>query len=251
MVASFYRFVPMPDYREKREEIKAIAVRHRIMGTVLLAPEGINSTICGSPSDVSRFFLELAGDARLADFEMRVSYCELPPFGRLKVRLKKEIVRMKVENIDPVHEVGEYVQPSDWNALISSPDVVVIDVRNDYETEQGTFRGAIDPKTEFFSDFPAFVSENLTDKSKVIATFCTGGIRCEKATAYLRRLGFENVKHLKGGILNYLEQIPPEESLWEGKCFVFDDRGAVDGDLQPSNQESTLDAPWPRRRAVE
>jgi len=234
LVAAYYRFVHLPDYRELQTRIKAIAESYGILGTILLAEEGINSTICGESQSVHAYFNELAQDSRFQDLEKRFSVCPVRPFGKLKVRLKKEIVRMNIPEADPHRGVGDYVAPQDWNALIQSPNVVTIDVRNVYETEMGTFEGAIDPRTEFFSEFPKFVSENLVDKDQVIATFCTGGIRCERATAYLRQQGYRNVRHLKGGILNYLEQIPQDQSLWKGNCFVFDDRRSVDDTLTPA-----------------
>ncbi len=243
LVAAYYRFVHLPDYRELREPIRLLAERLGILGTILLAEEGINSTICGEPEQVQSYFEELGKDARFRDFEKRLSFCETRPFLKLKVRLKKEIVRMNIPEADPNHGVGEYVSPADWNDLIRSPEVVTIDVRNTYETEIGTFEGAIDPRTDFFSEFPKFVSENLKNKDQVIATFCTGGIRCERATAYLRQQGFKNVKHLKGGILNYLEQVSPEESLWKGTCFVFDHRRSVDDSLAAAGEGTPLASP--------
>jgi UPF0176 protein len=240
LVAAYYRFVHLPDFRDLREPIRELAQRLGILGTVLVAEEGINSTVCGSPNAVEEFFEELGRDARLKDFDKRLSYCDRAPFAKLKVRLKREIVRMNVPEADPKQLVGEYVSPSDWNDLIRSPGVLTIDVRNSYETEIGTFEGAVDPHTDFFSEFPKFVEDNLLNKDQTIATFCTGGIRCERATAYLRQQGFTNVKHLKGGILNYLETIDASDSLWKGTCFVFDHRRSVDDGVQSFGEGKKL-----------
>jgi UPF0176 protein len=176
----------------------------------------------------------LRSDPRLQSLEHKESYSDRIPFQRLKVRLKKEIVKMGVPTIDPTRTVGTYVEPKDWNALIADPTTIVIDTRNNYEVELGTFQGAIDPNLEIFSEFPSYVEQNLNPESHPkIAMFCTGGIRCEKASAFMLEQGFTEVYHLKGGILKYLEEVPPEESLWQGECFVFDDRRSVDAQLSP------------------
>ena len=241
-VATFYRFVDLPDCHELREPIFQMAERHGLLGTILLATEGINSTISGSREDLARFFLDLAEDARFEAMEVKYSGCEQHPFGRLRVRIKKEIVRMKAQRANPNDGVGEYVEPRAWNDLIKDPRTLTIDVRNDYEVAEGTFSGAINPKTGDFWEFPDWVEVNLTDKDQPLAMFCTGGIRCERATAYLVARGFRHVHHLKGGILNYLEKVPKEESLWQGDCFVFDDRRAVDHDLCPAREGSGTEA---------
>lgn len=241
-VATFYRFVDLPDYRELREPIRTLAERHRLRGTFLLAEEGFNSTLSGEHTDLEAFFQELGQDRRFEGLEVKYSECAEHPFGRLRVRLKKEIVRMKAADADPRKGVGIYVPPEEWNSLISSPDVLTIDVRNDYEVEVGTFEGAVDPHTADFWEFPAWVEQNLTKKEQKLALFCTGGIRCERATAYLIARGFTQVHHLKGGILNYLDRVPSEESMWKGECFVFDDRWSVDHDLKATHSGSGREA---------
>ena len=228
VVAALYKFAKLPDYRDMRGGLLDFCVAHGLKGTLLLAAEGINGTIAGTRAGVNALLSLLQADARLADIEHKVSYVDTLPFYRMKVRLKKEIVTLGVPGIDPNEKVGAHVAPEDWNALISDPDVVLIDTRNGYEYDIGTFRGAIDPHTTTFREFPAYVRKNLDPaKHKKIALFCTGGIRCEKATAFMLEQGFETVYHLRGGILKYLEKIPAEKSLWAGECFVFDQRVAV------------------------
>ena len=237
-VVTFYRFVQLPDFRQLKPIITEAAGALGIKGTVLLAEEGINSTIAGSEIEVAAFFDWMNKDPRLADMERKTSECKERPFSRLKVRLKTEIVRMRAPEAQPHLGVGQYIDPRDWNKVIQDPGTTVVDVRNRYETEVGTFEGAIDPETDEFSEFPAYAAQALTDKDKPVALFCTGGIRCEKATAYLIQHGYTNVMHLKGGILNYLAQVPQEESLWRGTCFVFDDRRAVDHNLRDVREET-------------
>ncbi len=206
---------------------------NEVRGTLLLALEGINGTIAGSQQGMDNVLAWLQSDSRLADLSTKNSYTELSPFKRSKVKLKKEIVTMGVEGIDPKQVVGTYVKPKDWNALISDPDVVLVDTRNDYEIEIGTFKNAIDPNTKTFREFPQYVADNLDPKKhKKVAMYCTGGIRCEKSTAYMKEQGFEEVYHLEGGILKYLEEVPEDNTLWEGECFVFDDRVAVNHQLE-------------------
>jgi len=203
-------------------------LEHDLKGTLLLAEEGINGTVAGSRTGIDALISYLKQDARLAAIEHKESYADEMPFYRMKVRLKKEIVTMGVPGINPNEKVGTYVAPENWNALISDPDVVLIDTRNDYEYDIGTFKGALDPHTTTFREFPQYVASNLDPaKHKKVAMFCTGGIRCEKASAFMMEQGFEEVYHLQGGILKYLENVPKEESLWEGECFVFDQRVAV------------------------
>ena len=229
VVTALYKFVSLPDYREMQPRLLDFCKQHGIFGTLLLAKEGINGTVAGTGEAIAAFHAFLKSDPRLADIEHKESRSAENPFNRMKVRLKKEIVTMGVPGVDPNEVVGDYVMPSDWNALISDPDTVLIDTRNDYEVAIGTFKGAIDPDTVNFRDFPAWFRENkdrFHNKPK-IAMFCTGGIRCEKATAFVKAEGFEEVYHLKGGILKYLEEVPEEESLWEGECFVFDNRVSV------------------------
>lgn len=233
VVAALYKFVKLPDYETLVPRLKEVCDSLDIKGTLLLAEEGINGTVSGSRAGIDGLVAFLNADGRFAGLSYKESFYEEQPFYRMKVKLKKEIVTMGVTGIDPQKIVGTYVKPRDWNALISDPDVVVIDTRNSYEYEIGTFERALDPKTETFREFPAYVAENLDPaKHKKVAMFCTGGIRCEKSTAYLKEQGFEEVYHLEGGILKYLEEVPEEESLWRGECFVFDNRVAVNHKLE-------------------
>jgi len=225
VVATFYHFANLPDYKEMQPVLKDFCDRHHLKGTILLAQEGINSTIVGSRGGIDTLLSYLRSDNRFQCLEHKESYCQVMPFQKMRVRLKKEIVTLGMPGIDPNQEVGKYVEPKDWNTLISDPEVVVIDTRNIYEVKLGTFEGAIDPQITTFGQFPNYVAENLSpDKEQKVAMFCTGGIRCEKASAYLLAQGFKEVYHLKGGILKYLAEVPSEESLWKGECFVFDDR---------------------------
>ncbi len=231
-ISALYKFVSLPNFKEIREPLRQKMEDLAIRGTLLLAHEGINGTIAGPNASIKALFTWLAQYEGLNNIVSKESYSDFPPFKRTKVKLKKEIVTMGVEDIDPNTCVGEYVEPKDWNSLISRDDVVLVDTRNDYEYEIGTFKDAINPETETFREFPEYVQKNLDpNKHKSVAMFCTGGIRCEKSTALLKKYGFEKVYHLKGGILKYLEDVPAEESLWEGECFVFDDRVAVKHDL--------------------
>ncbi|MEL0035895.1 MAG: rhodanese-related sulfurtransferase, partial [Gammaproteobacteria bacterium] len=231
-------FVELKDFVELRQPLLDEMTDKEICGTLLLAREGINGTVAGSPENIDALLAWLNKDERLNPIETKQSYTEEKPFKRTKVKLKKEIVTMGVEDIDPNKSVGTYVQAKDWNELIQSPDVVLVDTRNEYEYEVGTFKDAVNPHTESFREFPDYVKENLDpNKHKRVAMFCTGGIRCEKSTAYLKQQGFEEVYHLKGGILQYLEDVPKEESLWEGECFVFDDRVTVNHDLEPGGYD--------------
>jgi UPF0176 protein len=208
------------------------------MGTILLAREGINGTIGGPEQSVLRLLERLRSDPRLAGLQAKFSWTRKEPFHRMKVRLKKEIVSLGVPGVDPLEAVGEYVAPEDWNELIRREDVRVIDTRNDYEVHLGTFAGAENPATDSFREFPAWAREQLNpEKDEHVAMFCTGGIRCEKSTAYLKAMGFKHVYHLQGGILNYLENVPEKDSLWEGDCFVFDNRVTVDHALQEGDVE--------------
>lgn len=233
VVAALYKFVALLDYRAMAPRLKDYCDQLGLKGTLLLAEEGINGTIAGTREAIDALLDHLKSDARFRGLEHKESYYEGMPFYRMKVKLKQEIVTMGVEGIDPQEIVGTYVKPQDWNALISDPEVLLIDTRNHYEYSIGTFVGAVDPQTETFREFPAYVAENLDPaKHKKIAMFCTGGIRCEKSTAYLKGQGFNEVYHLEGGILKYLEEVPEEESLWRGECFVFDNRVAVNHSLQ-------------------
>ncbi len=232
VVAALYRFVTLDDFEALREPLLAVCQEQGVKGTLLLAHEGINGTIAGSRAGIDAVIAWLRADERLADLSWKESYDEAQPFYRMKVKLKKEIVTMGVSDVDPNEVVGTYVKPTDWNALISDPDVLLIDTRNDYEVEIGTFKGAVDPHTKTFREFPDYVKQNVDPaRHKKVAMFCTGGIRCEKASSYMKQQGFEEVYHLEGGILKYLEEVPQEQSLWQGECFVFDNRVTVKHDL--------------------
>lgn len=234
VVAALYKFAALPDYREKKSPLLHHCLKNGIKGTLLLASEGINGTVAGTRAAIDSLLAYIKSDPRLADLDHKESYCDNQPFYRTRVKLKKEIVTLGVPGIDPTKTVGTYVNPQDWNELISDPDVLVVDTRNNYEVGIGTFKNAINPETTTFREFPEFVQNKLkANKDQKIAMFCTGGIRCEKSTAFMLQQGFKNVFHLKGGILKYLEEIPAENSLWEGECFVFDNRVAVNKDLSP------------------
>ena len=245
-VCAMYKFVRLENFEEIRQPLLTLMENNDVRGTLLLALEGINGTIAGPQAGIEAVLHFLNSDERINPISTKTSYNEENPFQRTKVKLKKEIVTMGVEGIDPNHVVGTYVQPKDWNALISDPDVVLVDTRNDYEVEIGTFKGAIDPKTETFREFPQYVADNLDkNKHKKVAMFCTGGIRCEKSTAYMKEQGFEEVYHLEGGILQYLEDVPKEESMWEGECFVFDGRVAVNHDLEQGQYDQCFACRFP------
>ncbi|MCD8523900.1 MAG: rhodanese-related sulfurtransferase [Saccharospirillaceae bacterium] len=238
VVCAMYKFVTLDNFKDLRQPLLEEMLRLDVKGTLLLAAEGINGTVAGSREGIDALLDYLRRDERLKDIDHKESYDDDMPFYRTKVKLKKEIVTLGVEGIDPKRVVGTYVKPADWNALISDPDVVLVDTRNDYEVEIGTFKGALDPRTKTFREFPQYVKENLDPaKNKKVAMFCTGGIRCEKSTAYLKEQGFDEVYHLEGGILKYLEEIPQEESLWEGECFVFDNRVTVNHQLEKGHYD--------------
>jgi UPF0176 protein len=238
VVAALYKFVSLPDFAEKQDPLLSYCQSQGIKGTILLAAEGINGTIAGSRQGVDSVLAFLRSDPRLADLEHKESYSQTQPFERLKVRLKAEIVTMGLPEVDPNQQVGTYVSPQEWNDLICDPEVIVIDTRNDYEVNIGTFKTAQNPQTKSFREFPEYVSKNLDpNQHKKVALFCTGGIRCEKASAFMLSQGFTEVYHLKGGILKYLESVPAEESLWEGECFVFDERVAVRHGLELGSHE--------------
>jgi len=237
---AFYGFTAMEGLPALQQELKALAEQGSVRGTILLAEEGVNGTISGPDAGVTAVLDRLRQLPGLGGLEAKFSRAEQQTFHRLKVRLKREIVTMGCPTVKPAEQVGTYVPPEQWNALIADPDTLVVDTRNRYEVEVGSFAGAIDPGTESFREFPAWVEQTLRPlveetQPKAIAMFCTGGIRCEKSTAYLLQQGFENVHHLQGGILKYLEEIPEERSSWQGECYVFDQRVSVNHQLQPGS----------------
>ena len=237
-VAALYKFARLDGYEALRIPLAAFCCGRGIKGTLLLAHEGINGTVAGSEEAIAALIDHLQAIEGLAGLEVKYSSAAEMPFHRMKVRLKREIVTMGVEDIDPAGSAGTYVAPADWNALIADPDTIVIDTRNAYEVSLGTFKGAVDPATASFREFPAWVEKHRDEfDGRKVAMFCTGGIRCEKATAYVKSLGFEDVFHLKGGILKYLEEVPAEESLWQGECFVFDERVSVSHGLTEGDAE--------------
>jgi UPF0176 protein len=232
VVCALYKFVSLDDYEAMRQPLHNVMEAQGVRGTLLLAREGVNGTVAGTRQAIDTLLDWLRSDARLEDLSYKESFSDAMPFYRTKVKLKKEIVTMGIEGIDPLRVVGTYVKPRDWNSLIADPDVVVIDTRNDYEVQIGTFQRALNPQIKTFREFPDFVKDNLDpSRHPRVAMFCTGGIRCEKSTAYLKEQGFDAVYHLEGGILKYLEEVPQEESLWQGECFVFDNRVTVNHDL--------------------
>ena len=239
-VAALYHFAALAEPDAARAELRALCAENGVKGTLLLAGEGINGTIAGERSGLDQVIEHIRRWPGFAALEVKYSHAKTMPFGRLKVKVKREIVSMGVEGIDPRASVGSYVAPTDWNALIADPDMIVIDTRNDFEVRAGSFPGAINPETTTFRQFPSwFDAQAPRLEGKKIAMFCTGGIRCEKATAYARAQGFEEVYHLKGGILKYLEQIPAAESIWQGECFVFDEREALGMGLEVKNNKSS------------
>ena len=237
LTAAFYKFVNLPDAEQLRPTVLAVCEQHAVKGLILLATEGINSTIAGPAEGVRAVLAHLRQDPRLADLQHKEAWSRRAPFYRMKVRIKKEIVTLGVPGVSPTHMAGTYVKPQDWNALISDPAVVLVDTRNGYEVGLGSFAGAIDPHIARFADLPQWVANAAAlqptgGRKPKVAMFCTGGIRCEKSTALLRSQGYEEVYHLEGGILKYLETVPPEHSLWQGECFVFDERVSVGHGLQ-------------------
>ena len=238
LTAAFYKFVDLPDFEDRREPILAFCEAQNIKGIILLAREGINSTISGEEANIRAVLAYLKSDPAFKDLEHKESWTHIKPFRRMKVRLKKEIVTFGVPELNPNVTTGTYVKQQAWNKLIQDPNVILIDTRNDYEVELGTFEGAIDPKIKKFTDLANWVKNEPSLQSSAngkpkVAMFCTGGIRCEKSTAFMKSLGYDEVYHLEGGILKYLETVPPEQSLWRGECFVFDERVTVDHSLQP------------------
>jgi len=233
VVYALYKFVTLKDFENLRKPLRDLMEQLNVRGTLLLAEEGINGTISGERAAMNQVIQWLRNDPRMSDLEYKESTHDEQPFHRIKVKLKKEIVTMGHDDIDPNKVVGTYVEAKDWNDIIADPETVLIDTRNDYEYEIGTFKNAINPETETFREFPEYVKQNFDPKQhKKVAMFCTGGIRCEKASSFMKQQGFEEVYHLKGGILKYLEEVEQTESLWDGECFVFDDRVAVNHDLE-------------------
>ncbi|MEO8858378.1 MAG: rhodanese-related sulfurtransferase [Burkholderiaceae bacterium] len=267
LTVALYKFVLLPDFAQMRPALLATCLDLGVKGTILLAREGVNGTIAGSPEGVHAVLSRLRTDTRLSDLEHKESWAQSTPFLRMKVRLKAEIVTMQVPGLDAARDAGTYVKPQDWNALIAQPDVVVIDTRNNYEVGVGSFEGALNPATSSFSELPEWIRKQsepggvlacVDGKRPRVAMFCTGGVRCEKSTALLRMQGFEEVYHLQGGILKYLEQVPPEQSSWRGECFVFDERVSVSNGLKPGSLDlcrscrrplSALDKSSPKYRA--
>ncbi|GIU12768.1 MULTISPECIES: rhodanese-related sulfurtransferase [unclassified Shewanella] len=233
VVCAMYKFVTLAEFEKLQAPLLKVMEASGVKGSLLIAQEGINGTVAGTQSAIDELLAWLAAQPGLDNIVYKLSFDDEMPFYRTKVKLKKEIVTMGVEGIDPKKVVGTYVKPKDWNKLISDPEVLLVDTRNDYEVQIGTFKDALDPKTKTFREFPDYVKQNLDPaKHKKVAMFCTGGIRCEKSTAYLKEQGFDDVYHLEGGILKYLEEVKQEESLWQGECFVFDNRVAVDHNLE-------------------
>ena len=237
-VATFYKFVTICDLKARKAQIMAWCAANNIKGTIILAEEGINGTIAGQEKAIATVLNLLRSLEGFQDLEHKESTASKPPFVRLKVKIKPEIVTLGLPEVKPNQQVGTYVDPQDWNQIISDPEVVVIDTRNDYEVEIGSFQRAKNPNTESFREFPEYIQDNLDPaKHSKVAMFCTGGIRCEKASSYMLSQGFKEVYHLKGGILKYLENVSPEDSLWSGECFVFDERVAVKEGLAAGSHE--------------
>ncbi len=227
VIVAFYHFVPLPDFKEMRQELLDFCVSHEIKGTILLAEEGINATVSGTREGINVLLEKLCGDERFAALEWKESYTHNHPFKRMKVRLKKEIIRMGFENFNP-KESGIYIKPKDWDNLLKDPAVMLIDTRNHYEIAEGAFENAVNPGTRHFGQFPAWAKAHIKPETQTkVAMYCTGGIRCEKASALVKQLGIKEVYHLKGGILQYLEDTKNANGKWQGKCFVFDERETV------------------------
>lgn len=249
-IISFYIFAPVTNLELMKKSLLEIMKDNNITGTIILASEGANGSFCGEPSSVLILTNALKAYEELKNINFFETYNDINPFKKSKVKLRKEIVTLGVATINPVEETGIHLEPAQWNELMDTPEVICIDTRNDYEVKLGTFDGAINPQTDNFRDFPEYVQHHLADKKEQpIAMFCTGGIRCEKSTAYLKQLGFKHVYQLKGGILNYLNVIPEEQSKWQGSCFVFDERVALDGKLN-SLEEGSIDKEWKNNNKI-
>ncbi len=236
-VAALYQFSEISDPDSRRDQLLAICRARQLRGTFILATEGINGTVAGADEDVTAVIRHIESWPEISQLEVKYSYSDSQSFSRMKVKVKDEIVSMGRTDVDPRSDVGTYVEPEDWNELISRQDILVVDTRNSFEVNLGRFQGAVDPQTTNFRQFPEWADRIASEpnRPKAVAMYCTGGIRCEKATAYMRQLGFDDVFHLKGGILRYLEQTPKDQSLWEGECFVFDDRVSLEHGLVKGN----------------
>ena len=246
VVAALYKFKIIKDIILAKARMLELCENSSLKGTLLLAGEGINGTVCGTRSDIDKLKTLIEQDLEIGDLEYKESFAPKNPFLRMKIKLKKEIVTIGLCEVDPTNVVGQYVDPQDWNDLISDPEVLLLDTRNDYEYEIGTFKGAVNPNTQTFREFPDYVATNVSSsKHKKVAMFCTGGIRCEKASSYMLEKNFEKVYHLKGGILNYFEKVLPEDSMWEGECFVFDERVAVNHKLEPGKYDQCYGCRYP------
>ncbi|MFM2431927.1 MAG: hypothetical protein RLZZ511_3140 [Cyanobacteriota bacterium] len=245
LVAAFYKFVVLDDAPRLQVLLRGRAAAAGIRGTVLLATEGINGTVCGTEAAIRKFFEQLRRDDRFADLEAKESWSERMSFAKLKVKVKREIVTFGQPQANPGKQVGTYVQPEDWNALIRDPEVLVIDTRNDFEVQVGSFQRSVNPQTDSFREFPDYVAQLDPQQHKKVAMFCTGGIRCEKASSYMLNQGFEQVYHLDGGILKYLETVPAAESLWEGECYVFDQRVSVTHGVEPGTYANCAGCGYP------
>lgn len=247
-VATFYQFAHLPDCLNWQKKLRTQCKKHNVLGTIILAEEGINATISGSADSIQKVIDFIKSDERFKSMPFRLSTTPRQTFYRVRVAVRDEIVTLGDSTVNPNEQVGKYVEPENWNKIISDPDVTVIDTRNDYEVEIGSFEGAIDPKTQTFGQWDEYVEKNLSDqKDKKIAMFCTGGIRCEKASSHLIKKGFKEVYHLKGGILNYLEKMNTNESLWNGECFVFDHRVSVVHGLKDGEAKICFGCRWPLR----
>lgn len=247
-IAAFYHFAEFLDYEQFADLLVEHGLKVGLRGTIILAKEGINSTCSGTANAIDSTISLIKSDARFSDMEVKYSYAEFCPFPKFKVKKKPEIVTFRQEGADPREMVGTYLEPDEWNELLKESGVITIDTRNDYEVKVGQFKGAINPKTDDFTSFAEFVDQELAKhKDHKIAMYCTGGIRCERSTAYLKKKGFKNVYHLKGGILKYLELMPKEKSLWQGDCFVFDYRVAVNHDLKPALWKIDPESNMPKR----
>lgn len=244
IILAFYKFTPLSDYELMREPLLKTMKENNIKGTIIIASEGLNGSFCGLKEEIEPLVNLLKSYPELQRLQFNTTYDDFNPFAKAKVKLRKEIVTMGEENIDPNSLPGTHLNPEEWNELIADPEVILIDTRNDYEIQLGTFKNSINPNTENFRDFPAYVQQHLINKKdKKIAMCCTGGIRCEKSTSYLKKLGFSEVYQLDGGILNYLESVAEKDSLWEGSCFVFDERVALDKNLK-SHERGSIDTEW-------